>query len=119
MTCVVCSDEEDSEAAFVLFFLAPLPWPLPLPLAVPEELAPVALPIISNRLIGGAISETWPTGMNSGSSRRFEVSVGTAKTGTGVSTQTSWDLGTVGPSRKDLIWGLYLKSRGAERGSPL
>ena len=84
--------------ALVLLFL-----PFPLPFAASDGLPPVVLPISLKRLIGRAISETWPVGIRSGCSLGMMVSAGVATNRIEGSTRTSWDLGTVGPSRKDLI----------------
>ena len=94
-----------SVTVFFCFFpaLVPLFLPFPLPFVASDGLPPVALPINLNGLMGGAISETWPVGIRSGCSLGLIVSAGIATNGIKGSTRTSWYLGTVGPSRKDLI----------------
>ena len=90
-----------SEIGFLPFFPAPLPFPLPFP--APEGLPPAVLPISLKGLMGGTISNTWSEGIRSGASLSRLVVVGGAINSIVGSTWTSWDLGTVGPSRYELI----------------
>ena len=68
--------------------------------------------------MGGAISETFPVGIKSGCSGEVVVVAGQATNRVVGSTLTSCDRGTVGPSRKLPIRGVYPSNRGADLGCP-